>query len=137
MRRFLPYLAVMLVVLIAVQFLFKKKSSTATPAATTASQTISATNLVDKDEQAYKFAHGRFTSNLADLLQLTPRLATDVGDGISISLEASTDGHTYLAQTASSVLTLTRTFTDAKVTSQSCTILRSGSGVACPTPVHS
>jgi hypothetical protein len=137
MRRYLPYLAIALVMLIALQFLYKKKNSTGTTSATTASQTISAMNLVDKDEQAYKSAHGRFTSNLADLLQFTPHLANDVGNGININLEASTDGHTYLAQIASSVLSLTRTFADAKVTSQSCIILKSGSGVACPAPVDS
>jgi hypothetical protein len=136
MRRYLPYLAIGLVILIAAQVLFKKKTTTGPTAATTAAQTINATNLVDKGEQAYKTAHGRFTSNLADLLQLAPHLATDVANGLSIQLDASTDGHTYLAQIASSVLSLTRSYTDTKVSSQSCTILKSGSGVACPAPVH-
>jgi hypothetical protein len=135
MRRYVPYLAIGLIVLITVQVLFRKKTTGST-AATTAAQTINATNLVGKGEQAYRTAHGRFTSNLADMLQLAPHLATDIADGITIELDASSDGHTYLVQVAGSVLSLTRSYTDTKVTSQSCTILKSGSGVACPARVR-
>jgi hypothetical protein len=99
-------------------------------------QTISAMNLVGKGEQACKTAHGRFTSNLADLLQLKPHLANDVATGLTIQIDARTDGHTYLAQVASSVLSLTRAIDDTKVISKSCVILKSGSGVVCPAPVH-
>jgi hypothetical protein len=136
MRRYLPYVLLAFVVLIGAQVLFKKKTTTGSTTATTAVQTISAMNLVGKGEQAYKTAHGRFTSNLADLLQLKPHLANNVATGLTIQIDASTDGHTYLAQIASSVLSLTRAFDDTKVTSQSCVILKSGSGVACPAPVH-
>ena len=135
LRRYLPFVLIALVVLFGAQTLFKKKTRGPT-AATTAAQTISAINLIDKGEQAYKAANGRFTSNLADLLQLEPHLAADVA-GLSTELDASTDGHTYLAQVASSVLRLTRSFDDTKVTSQSCAVLKSGSGVACPAPVRS
>jgi hypothetical protein len=136
MRRYLPYVLIAFVVLIGAQVLFKKKTTTGPTTATTAVQTISAMNLVGKGEQAYKTAHGHFTSNLADLLQLKPHLANNVATGLTIQIDASTDGHTYLAQVASSVLSLTRAFDDTKVTSQNCVILKSGSGVACPAPVH-
>jgi len=136
MRRYLPFVLIAFVVLIGAQALFKKKSTTGTTAAVVASATINAANLVDKGEQAYQTAHGRFTSNLADLLQLKPHLASDAALGVSFVVDASTDGHTYLAQVASSVLGLTRAFDDTKVTSQSCVILKSGSGVACPAAVH-
>jgi hypothetical protein len=130
MRRYLPFVLIALVVLFGAQVLFKKKTTGST-AATIAAQTIGATNLIGKGEQAYKTAGGRFTSNLADLLQLEPQLANDVA-GLSVELDASTDGHTYIAQVTSSVLTLTRAFNDTKLTSQSCAVLKSGSGVACP-----
>lgn len=131
MRRFLPIVIVAFVVLIGAQTLFKKKSNGPTSASTTAAQTISATDLIAAGEQAYKTANGRFTSNLADLLQLKPHLGAVLG-GISVALAASTDGHTYIAHVTSSVLDLTRAFDDAKLTSRSCTVLKSSSGVDCP-----
>jgi hypothetical protein len=133
MRRYLPFILIAFVVLIGAQALFKKKSSsTGSTAAVVSVATINGMNLVNKGEQAYQAAHGRFTSNLADLLQLKPHLASDAAVGVSFDLDASTDGHTYLAESLSSVISLTRAFTDTKVTSQSCVVLKSGSGVACP-----
>ena len=132
MRRYLPFILIAFVVLIGAQALFKKKSSTGSTASVVAAATINGMNLVNKGEQQYQAAHGRFTSNLADLLQLKPHLASDAAVGVSFDLDASTDGHTYLAESLSSVISLTRAFTDTKVTSQSCVILKSGSGVACP-----
>ncbi len=130
MRRFLPIVLIAFVVLIGAQTLFKKKSNGPTSASTIAAQTISATDLIGAGEQAYRIANGRFTSNLADLLQLKPHLGVVLG-GVSVALTASTDGHTYIAHVTSSVLDVTRAFDDAKLTAQSCTVLKSGSGVAC------
>jgi hypothetical protein len=135
MRRYLPFALIALVLLFGAQALFKRKATGPTSPSATAAKTITAINLIDRDEQAYKAVSGRYTSNLADLLQLKPHLANDVV-GLSVQLDASTDGGTYLAQVASNVLSLTRAFNETKLTSQSCVILKSGSGATCPAPAR-
>jgi hypothetical protein len=135
-RRYLPFILILFVLLIAAQTLFKKHSSSGSTAGTTASQTIDAANLIDLGEQAYMTANGRFTSHLADLIPLHPRLATDLAMGLTVQLDVSTDGHKFLAQVGSSVLSIVRSFDDTKVAAQSCFIVKSGSGVSCPAPVR-
>ena len=132
-KRFLP------IVLIAVAFLFIaptlfKKHTSGPSTSTRATQTIDAMNLIDKGEQGYRAAQGRFTSHLADLLPLRKQLAGDLAIGVSVQLDASTNGQSFLAQVASDVLSLVRSRSGDKVIAQSCLILKSGSGVTCPPP---
>ena len=106
-RRFLPFILIAFFLLIAGQTLFKKKSSG--PAASArGTQTIAAINLIDKAEQAYRAANGRFTTHLADLVPLRRTLATDLADRIVMQIDVSSDGHRYLAQVMSDVLSLNR-----------------------------
>ena len=132
MRRYLPFVLIALFLAFGAQALFHKKTTKGPTASVLTTQTISAAHLVDKGEQAYKSANGRFTSHIADLVGVEPALASDFANGISFELDASTDGNTYLSQVSSSVLGITRVFHDTKVTSQSCVVIKSGSGVACP-----
>ena len=132
-RRFLPFVLIALVFLFIVPTLFKKHAS-GPSTSTRAKQTIDAMNLIDKAEQSYRDAHGRFTSHLADLLPLRKQLASDLAIGLSVQLDASTNGQSFLARVASDVLSLVRARDGNKVTAQSCLILKSGSGVACPAP---
>jgi hypothetical protein len=132
-RRFLPFVLIAVVFLFLVPTLFKKHTS-GPSTSTRATQTIDAMNLIDKGEQSYRAAHGRFTSHLADLLPLRKQLAADLAIGLSVQLDASTNGQSFLAQVASDVLSLVRARSGNKVTAQSCLILKSGSGVTCPAP---
>jgi hypothetical protein len=132
-RRFLPFMLIAVVFLFVVPMLFKKHTS-GPSTGTRATQTIAAMNLIDKGEQSYRAAHGRFTSHLADLLPLRTQLAGDLAIGLSVQLDASTNGQSFLAQVASDVLSLVRARGGDKVTAQSCLILKSGSGVTCPAP---
>jgi hypothetical protein len=132
-RRFLPFMLIAVVFLFVVPTLFKKHTS-GPSTSTRATQTIAAMNLIDKGEQSYRAAHGRFTSHLADLLPLRKQLAGDLAVGLSVQLDASTNGQSFLAQVASDVLSLVRARGGDKVTAQSCLILKSGSGVTCPAP---
>ena len=134
-RRFLPFILIAFFLLIAGQTLFKKHSS-GPSAGTRAALTLETINLIGKGEQTYLAANGRFTSHMADLLPLRPHLAGSLAGGVGVQLDVSTDGHRYLAQVASDVLSLIRAYDDAKVTAQSCVILKSGSGVACPASVR-
>jgi hypothetical protein len=133
-QRFLPFILIAAVVLFIVPQLLKKRTS-GPSASTRAAQTIDAMNLIDKGEQSYKTAHGRFTVHLADLLPLNNRLASDLAIRLGVQLDVSTNGQRFLAQVASDVLSLVRARTDNKVTAQSCLILKSGSGVKCPAPI--
>jgi hypothetical protein len=133
LRRFLPFILIAAVFLLIVPNLFKKHTS-GPSTSTRATQTIAAMNLIDQGEQSYKAAHGRFTSHLADLLPLRKQLAGDLAIGLSVQLDASTSGQSFLAQVASDVLSLVRARGGNKVTAQSCLILKSGSGVTCPAP---
>ena len=132
-RRLLPFVALAALALIVLPQLFKKHSS-GPSSSTRAAQTIDATNLIDKAEQSYRAAHGRFTPHLADLLPISTRLASDLAIGLSVQLDVSTNGQSFLAEVASDVLSLVRARSGGKISAQSCLILKSGSGVNCPLP---
>ena len=132
-QRFLPLVLIGALAIFVLPALLKKHSS-APSAKTKAALTIDAMNLIDKGEQGYLAGQGRFTSNLADLLSASPRLAGDLAIGLRVQLDASTDGQSYLAQVAGDNLSIVRARSKAKVTAQSCRVLKSGSGVKCPPP---
>jgi hypothetical protein len=131
-RRFLPLILIAVFVLFLVPTLLRKKSSTGTSAGVRAARTIEAMSLIDKGERAFLSANGRFTPHLADLL--TGRLANDLAIGITVQLDVSGDGHRYVAQIASDVLSLVRSRDQTKLLAQSCLALSSSSGVSCPAP---
>jgi hypothetical protein len=84
-----------------------------------------------RPRQNYKLAHLRYTSHLADLVPEHKRLADDLANGLSVQLDASTDGQSYLAEVSSDVLSLVRARNNIKLTEHSCLVLKSGSGVNC------
>jgi len=132
-QRMLPFVVLAVLALFVLPQLFKRHSS-GPSSSTRAAQTIDATNLVDKGEQSYRAAHGRFTPHLADLLPINTRLATDLAIGLSVQLDVSTKGQSFLAEVASNVLSLVRARSGGKISAQSCLVLKSGSGVKCPPP---
>jgi hypothetical protein len=134
LRRFLPYLLIAAVLLFVLPTLLQKKSTTSGPnAATRAAQTINAMNLIDKGEQSYKAAHATYTPHLADLLPISHKLASDLVIGLAVQLDAGSNGQSFFAQVESDVLSLVRARSGKKLIANSCLILKSGSGVACPT----
>jgi len=127
----LPILIVRATILVLPTIL-RKHTSSGPNASTRAAKTIDAMQLIDQAEQNYKLAHQRYTSHLADLVPQHKRLADDLATGLSVQLDASTDGQSYLAQVSSDVLSLVRARSDTKLTVYSCLVLKSGSGVNCP-----
>lgn len=131
LRRMLPILLIVVVILFIVPQLTKKK--TAGPdAGARATQTIDTMNLVDKGQRAYRASHGRFTSHVADLLQPGSPLAGYLATGITVKIDAGTDGQQFIAEVASDVLRFVRARGAEKVIAQSCLVLKSDAGVACP-----
>jgi hypothetical protein len=130
MRRLLPLFAILAAVLFIVPALTKKHSS-GPSSGTKASTALDALNRVDKSEQRYLSAHNRYTSHIADLVTFAPKLATDLAT-VRIQLDVSSDGQSFLAQVSSDNLSLVRARNKTKVSADSCTVLKSGKGVACP-----
>jgi len=132
-RRFLPLILIAFVLVAVLPSLLKKKTNSGPNASTRATQTIDAINLIDKGEQAYRTAHGTYTSHLADLLPLNHRLAGDLVIGLVLQIDAGSNGQSFYARVESDVLSLVRARSGKKLIANSCLVLKSGSGVSCST----
>lgn len=130
MRRLMPMFAIVAVLLFILPALTKKHSS-GPSSATKATTTLDALNRVGKSEQRYLSAHARYTAHVADLVTLAPALAADLAT-VRIQLDVSSDGQTFLAQVSSDVLNFVRARDKTKISANSCTVLKTGKGVACP-----
>jgi hypothetical protein len=131
--RFLPIILLAVLALFVLPALLKKNNNSGPSAEDRSKQTIEAMSLIDKGEQAYRTANGRFTSHLADLIPLSGRLATDLAIGLDVKLDVSTKGDLYVAQVTSDVLRLVRSRdAEGKVVARSCLVIKSSKGVACP-----
>jgi hypothetical protein len=131
--RFLPIILLAVLALFILPALLKKNNSKTPSAGDRSTQTIDAMNQIDKAEQAYRTSNGRFTTHLADLLPLSKSLGRDLAIGLDVKLDVSTKGDLYVAQVTSDVLRLVRSRDAAgKLGAQSCLVIKSGKGVACP-----
>jgi type II secretory pathway pseudopilin PulG len=131
LQRYLPILLVVMLLVFVVPSLLKKKSS-GSSAKTLSAQTIDAMNLIDQAEQSYRQTHGRYAAQLADLLPNHPRLAADLAGGALVAIDAATDGQTYLQQVRNTNLGLVRSRSRGRLIANSCVVLKSASGVSCP-----
>jgi hypothetical protein len=130
-QRYLPFFLIALVLLFVLPTLLRGKSSS-TSTKTLAAETIDAVNLIDQGEQAYRQAHGRYTSHLADLVPLRPRLGKDLAAGLSVTIDSGAGGKDYVAQVVGANLSLVRARSAAKLVVSSCLVVKSASGVSCP-----
>ena len=133
LRRYLPFVLIAFFLLLVLPSLFKKSSnSTTASSAVQSAETVKAINLVDRSEQLYQAAHGRYTAQVADLLVQESALAQDLVNGLVIQLDVSTDGRSYYALVQSPVLSILRARHDGKIAAESCVVVKSGTGVSCP-----
>jgi hypothetical protein len=91
-RRFLPLLVVAAAILFIIPTLTKKKHNSSASSKTAAAATTDAMRIVTNSEGTYLAAHGRYTSHLADLVALSPRLAADLSAGVTVALDVATVG---------------------------------------------
>jgi hypothetical protein len=131
-QRFLPIILIVFVLLFVLPAVFHKSTSTGPSSSTLSTETIAAMGIVDKAEQTFKASHKGYTSHVADLLAITPALGHDLGDGINVQLDVSSDGQTFYAQVASSVLGMDRSRSGGKELANGCLVIKNNSGVACP-----
>ena len=134
LKRMLPIVLIMVVVLFLVPQLTKKKKAAGPDAGARATLTIDAMNFVDKGQQAYLAANGVFTSHVADLLKPGNKLAGYLATGMTVQIDAGTGGKQFIAVVTSDVLRVVRARGNGKVLAQSCLVLKSSKGVACPVP---
>ena len=133
-QRFLPVLLVIFVLLFVLPAILKKHHSSGLTSKELSQETIATTTSVDRLEQQFRTAHKGYTEKVADLLALDHGLGKALGDGVVIALSSSTDKQTYSAQVASSVISLVRARSGDKLIAKSCLVVKSSSGVDCPTP---
>jgi len=132
-RRYLPLVLIAFLALTVLPRLIHRHTSGLSNSEK-ATRTTDAMNLIDAGEASFRAAHGRFTGHLADLFSAKGKLADDLAIGLGVQLDVSTDGQTFYAQVAGDVLSLVRARTGRRLKAESCVILKSGSGVQCPTP---
>jgi hypothetical protein len=128
-QRYLPMLLIFAALVFILPQLTKKHSS-GLSTKQKATNTQQAMNLVGSTEKSYLAAHGRYSAQVADLVALAPAIANDIGGGVTVTLDVSTDGKTYVAEAASDSLSLTRARNANKVLADSCVSLKSGA--TCP-----
>jgi hypothetical protein len=133
LQRFLPLLLIVFVLLFIVPAILHKSSSSGSLTASELStQTIGAMSIVDRTEGAFRTAHRNYSPHVADLLTLDHALGTALGDGVVVSLDVSSNGQTYYAEVASGVIGLVQSRTAGKLILKHCLVIKSSSGVACP-----
>ena len=132
-QRFLPLLLIVFFLLFIVPALLHHSSSSkGLTAGELSTQTIGAMTIVDRTETVFRTAHKSYSRNVADLLTLDNKLGTALGHGVIVSLDVSSNGQAYYASVGSSVIGLFRARIDGRRILNSCLVLKSGSGVACP-----
>jgi hypothetical protein len=130
-QKFLPFILIIFFLLFVLPSLVHHSKSKSTTSLS--SQTLKATNLVDAAEKGYRQAHSSYTPNIADLIVLDRALGPLLGSGVVVALNTSSDGKAYFAQIASGVIGYTRARNGDKLISHTCLVIKSGSGVSCPT----
>jgi hypothetical protein len=132
LRRFLPLILIALILFTFLPLLTRRSSSSGPSPSQRSRQTLEAMNLIDRGEQRYRALHGRYTSHLADLVIGQPRLAQDLVLGLGVHLDVSSSGRAYVAQVLSDVISLVRSRSGSAIVANTCLVLKSGSGIACP-----
>jgi hypothetical protein len=132
LQRFLPILLLVFLLLFVLPAILHKKKSSGLSSKELSQETISAMNLVVAGQKSFTAEHGRYTGQVADLIEGSRKLAKFIADGVLVQVDASTSGKTYYTQVASGVIVLVRSQTGNVVLAKSCDVIKSGSGVACP-----
>ena len=132
LQRFLPILLLVFLLLFVLPAILHKKKSSGLSSKELSQETISAMNLVVAGQKTFTAKHGRYTGQVADLIEGSRKLAKYIADGVLVQVDASTSGKTYYTQVGSGVIVLVRSQTGDVVLAKSCDVIKSGGGVTCP-----
>jgi hypothetical protein len=131
-RRYLPFMIGALALLILISALAKHSSTTPTTASDQSTATVQTLDRVNRAERLFRTAHGTYTDHVADLLVESHALGGDLAEGVVIQLDVGTGGQSFYTLVQSPVLSEVAAWSSGKLLTQNCTVLKSGSGVACP-----
>ena len=128
----LPILLIAFVALFILPQLFKGKGGSANLSTKDRGRlTLDAIARIDRAEQKAASGGGKFTTDLAQLAAGDKVLASELTIPLTVDLNVSDDGSTYLARVTSDVVSVAWNRTGSSVV-RSCRVLRSRTGVDCP-----
>lgn len=133
MRRFLPIMLIAFAALFILPQLFRHSSSKTLSSGDRATMTKDAIERIDRAERKVFAATGRYTDKLADLAVRDKVLARELTVPLAIELSAGSNGKSYVASVSSDVLSVARARSGGKVVVRTCRVVKSSSGVDCPT----
>lgn len=133
LRKYLPLLIIAFVALfILPQVLSRGGSSKTLSSDDRAALTLDGINRIDRAEKKLLATNGRYTANLADLVQLDKQLAIDLTVPLDVDIDIGSDGKSYLVRVSSDVISFARARTNGKLTAANCRELKKS--VDCPEP---
>jgi hypothetical protein len=131
MRRLLPILLLVFVALFILPQLFKSGGSKGVSTKERGQLTLDAIARIDRAQQKAMSTGGKFTSDLAQLVATDKVLASELTVPLTVDLNVSEDGSTYLARVSSDIVSVAWNRSGSSVV-RSCRILKSRTGVDCP-----
>jgi hypothetical protein len=134
MRRFLPILLIAFAALFILPQLFKGGSSKTLSSKDRGLATKDAIERIDRAERKLFSADGKYTAHLTDLVATDKVLASELTVPLTVDLDVSADGKSYLARVSSDVISVVRARSGDKIVARSCRELKSRSA-KCPEPV--
>ncbi len=120
-----------LLLFIVLPLINRKKTSNGFSSKDRGVRTLVAQSLVDKEEQAYKAAHGTYTSEIAALVLRNSELRDDLALTPVVIQALSGTPSGYFVQLTSDIVSLAATRQGGKMT-LNCVIIKSTDGVDCP-----
>src|SRR6266508_1729046 len=108
MRRFLPILLIAFAALFILPQLFKGGSSKTLSAKDRGLATRDAIERIDRGERKVFSTDGKYTPNLVDLVAADKLLASELTVPLTVDLDVSADGKSYLVSVSSDVISVVR-----------------------------
>ena len=131
MRRFLPILLIAFAALFILPQLFKGGGSKTLSTKGRGNLTIDATQRIDRAQQRVFATSGKYTADLAQLAARDKVLASELTIPLTVDLDVSGTGKSYLARVSSDIVSTVVSRTGPTVF-RSCRVLKSRTGINCP-----
>jgi hypothetical protein len=133
MRRFLPILLIAFAALFILPQLFNNGGSSKTLSAKNRGlATRDAIERIDRGERKVFSTDGKYTPNLVDLVAADKLLASELTVPLTVDLDVSADGKSYLVTVSSDVISVVRARSGDAVVARSCRQLKSSGAAKCP-----
>jgi hypothetical protein len=131
MRRFLPIILIAFAALFILPQLFKGGGSKSLSTKNRGQLTLDAIQRIDRLEQKEFTSGGKYTDDLAQLAARDKILASELTIPLTVDLNVSGTGKSYLARVSSDIVSTVVSRTGPTVF-RSCRVLKSRTGINCP-----